>query len=165
MNKITKNHLSLTAYIYIRQSAQNQVQHNIESKRRQYNLKNKALEYGFKDIQIIDNDLGKSGSGNCHREGFERLLSDVCKGKAGAIFALEASRLARNGREWHTLLEMCALVNTLIIDYEGIYDPKLINDRLLLGMKGTISEMKLSTLRQRSHEAIRKQSVVNFLIQ
>ena len=103
---------------------------------------------------VIDDDLGRSGGGTA-RPGFERLLAAICGGAAGAVFALEASRLARNGRDWHTLLEFCALVNSLIIDEDGIYDPRLINDRLLLGMKGTFSELELSTLRQRSQEALR----------
>jgi hypothetical protein len=103
---------------------------------------------------VIDEDLGRSGSGIV-RAGFERLLATVCRGVVGAVLSIEASRLARNGRDWHTLLEFCGLVGTLIVDEEGIYDPRLPNDRLLLGMKGTMSEMELSLLRQRSHEAIK----------
>ena len=103
---------------------------------------------------VIDDDLGRSGGGAA-RPGFERLLTAICTGTAGAVFAIEASRLARNGRDWHTLLEFCTLVSSLIIDEDGVYDPKLINDRLLLGMKGTFSELELSILRQRSQEALR----------
>ena len=103
---------------------------------------------------VIDDDLGRSGGGTA-RPGFERLLAAICTGAAGAVLAIEASRLARNGRDWHTLLEFCTLVSSLIIDEDGVYDPKLINDRLLLGMKGTFSELELSILRQRSQEALR----------
>ena len=103
---------------------------------------------------VIDDDLGRSGGGTA-RPGFERLLAAICTGAAGAVLAIEASRLARNGRDWHTLLEFCTLVNSLIIDEDGIYDPKHVNDRLLLGMKGTFSELELSILRQRSQEALR----------
>jgi DNA invertase Pin-like site-specific DNA recombinase len=103
---------------------------------------------------VLDEDLGRSGSG-VKRPGFERLLAAICEGTVGAVVSIEASRLARNGRDWHTLLEFCALVGSLIIDEEGVYDPRLPNDRLLLGMKGTLSEMELSTFRQRSREAIR----------
>jgi hypothetical protein len=109
---------------------------------------------GWSNVIVIDDDLGRSGGGTA-RPGFERLLAAICTGAAGAVFAIEASRLARNGRDWHTLLEFCALVHCLIIDEDGIYDPKQINDRLLLGMKGTFSEMELSIFRQRSQEALR----------
>ena len=104
MNKITESHLSRDAYVYIRQSTQDQVKNNLESKRRQYSLQNKARELGWSRVVVIDEDLGKSASGSTERAGFERLLAKVCQGVAGAIFAVEASRLARNGREWHTLL-------------------------------------------------------------
>jgi excisionase family DNA binding protein len=104
-------------------------------------------------VTVIDDDLGRSGSGT-HRPGFERLLVALCSGEVGAVFCIEASRLARNGRDWHTLLEFCRLVGTLLIDEDGIYDPRQPNDRLLLGMKGTLSEMELSTFRQRSQAAL-----------
>jgi Resolvase, N terminal domain len=109
---------------------------------------------GWENVIVIDDDLGRSGGGTA-RPGFERLLAAICTGAAGAVLSIEASRLARNGRDWHTLLEFCTLVNSLIIDENGVYDPKLINDRLLLGMKGTFSELELSILRQRSQEALR----------
>ena len=102
---------------------------------------------------MIDDDLGRSGGGT-HRPGFERLLAALCDGVVGAVFCIEASRLARNGRDWHTLLEFCRLVDTLLVDEDGVYDARQPNDRLLLGMKGTLSEMELSTLRQRSHAAL-----------
>jgi len=153
MSKITAEHLARKAYVYIRQSRPYQVKHNVESKRRQYGLVDRGRELGWSEITIIDEDQGHSGSGTL-RSGFEQLLADVCSGKVGAVLCIEGSRLARNGREWHTLLEFCGLVNTLLIDEDGIYDPRLPNDRLLLGMKGTISEMELSTFRQRAQGAL-----------
>jgi DNA invertase Pin-like site-specific DNA recombinase len=154
MNKINADHSSRTAYVYVRQSTADQLTNNPESRRRQYALASRARTLGWADVIVIDDDLGRSGGGTA-RPGFERLLAAICTGAAGAVFAIEASRLARNGRDWHTLLEFCALVHCLIIDEDGIYDPKQINDRLLLGMKGTFSELELSILRQRSHEALR----------
>lgn len=117
-----------------------------------------AKELGWQDVRVIDEDLGRSGSGRVERRGFETLLSEVCQGKAGAVFAIEASRLARNGHDWHKLLEFCQIVDTLIVDHDGIYDPKHPNDRLILGLKGTMSEVELSMFRQRSQEAIRQKA-------
>jgi excisionase family DNA binding protein len=154
MSKITGDHLTRSAYVYVRQSSMDQLLHNPESRRRQYALTARAGVLGWDSVIVIDDDLGRSGGGTA-RPGFERLLAAICSGGAGAVFALEASRLARNGRDWHTLLEFCALVGSLIIDEDGVYDPRLVNDRLLLGMKGTFSELELSTLRQRSQEALR----------
>lgn len=153
MSKINSDHLQRQAFVYIRQSTMGQVQNNRESQRRQYSLTERARNLGWKQVTVIDDDLGRSGSG-VHRPGFERLLAALCEGNVGAVFCIEASRLARNGRDWHTLLEFCRLVDALIIDEDGIYDARHPNDRLLLGMKGTLSEMELSTLRQRSHEAM-----------
>ncbi len=157
MNKITPDHLSRSAYVYVRQSTPDQLTNNPESRRRQYALTARARALGWENITVIDEDLGRSGAG-ISRPGFERLLAAICTGAAGAVFAVEASRLARNGRDWHTLLEFCALVNCLILDEDGVYDPKHINDRLLLGMKGTFSELELSILRQRSQEALRQKA-------
>jgi DNA invertase Pin-like site-specific DNA recombinase len=154
MSKITPEHLSRSAIVYIRQSTSEQLKFNAESRRRQYNLQERARALGWSDVIVIDEDLGRSGSGIV-RPGFERLLAAVCRGAIGVVLSIEASRLARNGRDWHTLLEFCALVGTLIVDEDGVYDPRLPNDRLLLGMKGTMSELELSLLRQRSHEAIK----------
>jgi excisionase family DNA binding protein len=154
MSKITSDHLTRCAYVYVRQSSMDQLLHNPESRRRQYALTTRAGVLGWDKVIVIDDDLGRSRGGTA-RPGFERLLAAICSGGAGAVFALEASRLARNGRDWHTLLEFCALVGSLIIDEDGVYDPRLVNDRLLLGMKGTFSELELSTLRQRSQEALR----------
>ena len=154
MNKITAEHLARDAYVYVRQSTADQLLNNPESRRRQYALVERARSLGWKNVIVIDDDLGRSGSGQ-RRPGFERLLAAICAGTAGAVLAIEASRLARNGRDWHTLLEFCAFVNSLIIDEDGIHDPRLINDRLLLGLKGTFSELELSMFRQRSREALR----------
>ena len=154
MNKITAEHLARDAYVYVRQSTADQLLNNPESRRRQYALVERARSLGWQNVIVVDDDLGRSGSGQ-RRPGFERLLAAICTGTAGAVFAIEASRLARNGRDWHTLLEFCAFVNTLIIDEEGASDPRLINDRLLLGLKGTFSELELSLFRQRSREALR----------
>ena len=154
MNKITPEHLVRDAYVYIRQSTADQLAHNPESRRRQYALKGRAAALGWQNVVVIDDDLGRSGGGVA-RKGFERLLVAIGNGSAGAVLAIEASRLARNGRDWHTLLEFCGLVGCLLIDEDGVYDPRLVNDRLLLGMKGTFSELELSILRQRSQEALR----------
>jgi excisionase family DNA binding protein len=154
MNKITPEHLAREAYVYVRQSTADQLLNNPESRRRQYALVARARALGWENAIVIDDDLGRSGDGQL-RPGFERLLAAICAGAAGAVLAIEASRLARNGRDWHTLLEFCAFVNSLIIDEDGIYDPRLVNDRLLLGLKGTFSELELSIFRQRSQEALR----------
>src|SRR6516164_5960872 len=126
-----------------------QVMGNLESQRRQYDLAQAAEAAGFKSVTVIDDDLGRSGSGSTQRPGFERLVAMVCSGDVGAVYCIEASRLARNGRDWHHLIDLCALVGTLVIDPDGTYDPRLVNDRLLLGLKGTMSEYELNLLRQR----------------
>lgn len=154
MSKIGAEHLARRAYVYVRQSTADQLRHNHESRRRQYALADRARALGWRDVIVIDDDLGIS-AGGVARPGFERLLAAICSGEAGAVVSIEASRLARNGRDWHTLLEFCALVGSVIVDEDGVYDPRSVNDRLLLGMKGTMSEMELSLLRQRSLEALR----------
>src|SRR6516164_5292537 len=118
MTKIASDHLARGAYVYVRQSSMDQLLNNPESRRRQYALTTRARSLGWESVIVIDDDLGRSGGGTA-RPGFERLLAAICGGAAGAVFALEASRLARNGRDWHTLLEFCALVNSLIIDEDG----------------------------------------------
>jgi DNA invertase Pin-like site-specific DNA recombinase len=153
MSKITAEHLSRAACVYVRQSSPGQLQNNHESRRRQYALADQAKAHAFAEVIIIDDDLGRSGGGIA-RPGFERLLALVCEGRVGAVFAIEASRLARNGRDWHTLIDLCGLVGALLVDEVGEYDPRHPNDRLMLGMKGTFSEMELSLLRQRAIEAI-----------
>ena len=157
MNKITSEHLARSAYVYIRQSTADQLVHNLESQRRQYGLADRARTLGWAVVEVIDDDLGRSGGGIV-RPGFERLLAAICDGRAGAVFAIEVSRLARNGRDWHTLIEFCGLVGTIIVDEDGIYDPRHPNDRLLLGMKGTMSELELSLFRQRSQEALKQKA-------
>jgi excisionase family DNA binding protein len=157
MNKIMPEHLARSAFVYVRQSTAYQVVNNLESQRRQYGLVERARQLGWDDVQVVDDDLGKSGGGTT-RPGFEKLLAAICEGRVGAVVSLEASRLARNGRDWHTLLEFCGLVGTLIIDEDAVFDPRSPNDRLLLGMKGTMSEMELSVFRQRSLEAMRQKA-------
>ena len=149
--------LARQAVVYIRQSTPDQVVHNLESKRRQYNLPERARQLGWSDVAVIDDDLGRSGGGVA-RPGFEKLLAAICEVRVGVVVSIEASRLSRNGRDWHTLLEFCGLVGTLIADEDGVYDPRQPNDRLLLGMKGTMSEMELSVLRQRSLEALKQKA-------
>jgi DNA invertase Pin-like site-specific DNA recombinase len=156
--KLTAERLRRRALVYIRQSSPIQVTHNQESQRRQYALVDRARELGFADVMTIDDDLGRSGSGLIERPGFQRLVAEVCTGEVGAVLSLEASRLARNGRDWHHLIELCGMVGTVVIDHDGIYDPVLLNDRLLLGLKGTMSEFELSLLRQRSQEAIQQKA-------
>lgn len=157
MTKITSDHLAREAFVYVRQSTADQVLNNHESRRRQYALADRARALGWSTIEVIDDDLGRSGSGVV-RPGFEKLLAAICAGRVGAVVSIEASRLARNGRDWHTLLEFCGFVGTLIVDEDGVYDPRHSNDRLLLGMKGTMSEMELSILRQRSLEALKQKA-------
>ena len=157
MSKVSADHLSRQAVVYIRQSTPDQLRHHHESRRRQYGLTVRARKLGWAEPVVIDEDLGRSGGGTA-RPGFERLLLAICEGRVGIVLAVEASRLARNGRDWHTLLEFCGLVGCLLADEEGVYDPRLPNDRLLLGMKGTLSELELSTLRQRSLEALRQKA-------
>ena len=119
MSKIRAEHLARCAYVYIRQSTADQLAHNQESQRRQYGLANRARQLGWARVEVIDDDLGRSGGGIA-RPGFERLLAAICEARVGAVLAIEASRLARNGRDWHTLIEFCGLVGTLIVDEDGI---------------------------------------------
>lgn len=157
MSKVTADHLSRQAFVYIRQSTPDQLRHHHESRRRQYGLTVRARKLGWTEPVVIDEDLGRSGGGTA-RPGFERLLLAICEGRVGIVVAVEASRLARNGRDRHTLLEFCGLVGCLLTDEEGVYDPRLPNDRLLLGIKGTLSELDLSTSRQRSLKALRQKA-------
>lgn len=148
-SKISSDHLQRGAVVYVRQSTLGQVTEHKESQRRQYALADSAREMGFNKVTVIDDDLGRSGSGLVARPGFQKLVASVCSDAMGAVFCIEASRLARNGRDWHHLIDLCALVGTVVVDPDGVYDPRLINDRLLLGLKGTMSEYELSLLRQR----------------
>lgn len=143
------------AVVYVRQSTQTQVQTNLESQRRQYDLVEEARRRGFARIEVIDDDLGRSASGMVARPGFDRLVAWLCAGEVGAVLCFDASRLARNGRDWHHLLELCGLVEARVIDLDGVYDPCRPNDRLLLGMKGSISEFELGVLKARMYDAAR----------
>jgi DNA invertase Pin-like site-specific DNA recombinase len=149
--KVQPRHLERGAYLYIRQSSMRQVIENVESTKRQYALRGRATALGWRDDQIIviDSDQGESGASASWREGFQRLVSDVGMGRAGIVMGLEVSRLARNNADWHRLLEICALADTLILDEDGVYDPASFNDRLLLGLKGTMSEAKLHLIKAR----------------
>jgi DNA invertase Pin-like site-specific DNA recombinase len=154
-NLIPATILKRKAVVYVRQSTQAQVQLNLESQRRQYELVDVARRWGFRKVEVIDEDLGRTASGAVERPGFERLDDDLCTGHVGAVLCLEASRLSRNGPDWHRLLELCGEVDARVIDLDGVYDPGLPNDRLLLGMKGSISEFELGVLRARMYEAAR----------
>ncbi|MGY4501113.1 DNA invertase Pin-like site-specific DNA recombinase [Bradyrhizobium sp. GM24.11] len=147
--------LGRKAVVYVRQSTQAQVETNTESRRRQYELVETARAHGFRSIEVIDDDLGRSASGMSERPGFDRLVAWLCAGDVGAVLCFDASRLARNGRDWHHLLELCGLVEARVIDLDGVYDPSRPNDRLLLGMKGSISEFELGVLRARMLDAAR----------
>lgn len=150
-SKVQTSHLTRGAYLYIRQSSMRQIVENGESTRRQYALRGRAIALGWREEQIIviDNDQGESGASAVWREGFQRLVSDVGLGRAGIVMGLEVSRLARNNADWQRLLEICALADTLILDEDGIYDPASFNDRLLLGLKGTMSEAELHVIKAR----------------
>src|SRR3984885_14358827 len=149
--KVNGGHLKRNAYLYVRQSTIRQVFENTESTKRQYALRQQAITLGWQTEQIIviDSDLGQSGASAVDREGFQKLVAEVSLGKAGIVLGLEVSRLARNSTDWHRLLEICALTDTLILDEDGVYDPSHFNDRLLLGLKGTMSETELHVLRAR----------------
>tara|TARA_A100001391_G_scaffold163819_2_gene123470 strand:- start:5501 stop:7618 length:2118 start_codon:yes stop_codon:yes gene_type:complete len=151
MLKVQSHHLERAAYLYIRQSSMRQVIENVESTRRQYGLRGRAIGLGWRDDQVIviDSDQGESGASASWREGFQHLVSDVGMGRAGIVMGLEVSRLARNNADWHRLLEICALADTLILDEDGVYDPANFNDRLLLGLKGTMSEAELHVIKAR----------------
>ncbi len=153
MTRITTEHLSRGAWVYVRQSTPDQVRNNRESRGRQYGLERRARDLGWREVVVVDDDLGQSGGGT-RRPGYDRLLAAVCRSEVGVVLSLEVSRLARNGREWHALIDYCGLVGCLLADETSVYDPRLPDDRLLLGMKGTLSEMELTTLRHRSDEAL-----------
>ena len=147
--KVQAHHIERSAYLYIRQSSMRQVLENVESTKRQYALRSRAVALGWREEQIIviDNDQGESGASAAWRKGFQQLVTDVGMGHAGIVMGLEVSRLARNNADWHRLLEICALTDTLILDEDGVYDPASFNDRLLLGLKGTMSEAELHVLK------------------
>ncbi|MBW1979329.1 MAG: recombinase family protein [Deltaproteobacteria bacterium] len=149
--KVTPEHLKRKAFLYVRQSTLRQVFENTESTNRQYALRDRVIGLGWpiEKIVVIDSDLGQSGASSEGRAGFKRLVSEVGMGNAGIVIGLEVSRLARNCSDWHRLLEICALSKTLILDEDGLYDPGHFNDRLLLGLKGTMSEAELHVLKAR----------------
>src|SRR6266853_6108215 len=149
--KITARHLSRQAMLYVRQSTLHQVLENTESTARQYGLRERALALGWptERIVVIDQDLGQSGASAVDREGFQRLVAEVGLGHVGLVMGLEVSRLARSSLDWHHLLEICTMTGTLILDEDGLYDPATFNDRLLLGLKGTMSEAELHVLQAR----------------
>lgn len=149
--KVHSEHLQRTAFLYVRQSSVRQVRENTESTKRQYDLRDRALALGWSadQITVIDCDQGQSGSSAIEREGFQRLVTEVSMNRAGIVMGLEVSRLARNSSDWHRLLEICALTQTLLLDEDAVYDPSHFNDRLLLGLKGTMSEAELHVIRSR----------------
>src|SRR3954453_11966277 len=152
--KIQSSHCGRIAFVYVRQSTPLQVVENRESTERQYHLRERAIELGWlaSQVEVIDEDQGRSGSTATHRTGFQRLATEVSLGKVGIVFMLEASRLARNNSDWYRLIEICGVSGTLIADESAVYNPREPNDRLLLGVKGTLSEAELFTLRTRLYE-------------
>jgi DNA invertase Pin-like site-specific DNA recombinase len=154
--KIRPHHLQRKAILYIRQSSPYQVLHNLESQKLQYAMQEHLRRLGWQEIEIIDEDLGRSAAGTTTRAGFERMVAQVCLGQVGAVAAREVSRFARNSRDWQQLVEVCRVVDTVLIDQETVYAPRQSNDRLLLGLKGSLNEYELDLLRQRSLEARRE---------
>ena len=160
LSRIKPSHTAQAAFIYVRQSTPSQVEHNRESTARQYALAEKACQLGWPKDQVIviDDDLGLSGASMDKRSGFARMISEVALGHVGIILGLEVSRLARNNADWYRLLELCGLTDTLIGDNDGVYHPALFNDRLLLGLKGTMSEAELHIIRARLDGGIRNKA-------
>jgi DNA invertase Pin-like site-specific DNA recombinase len=156
--KIRIQHLERKAILYVRQSSPYQVIHNLESQKLQYAMEARLRQLGWREIEVIDEDLGRSAAGAVTRAGFERMVAEVCLGKVGAVAAREVSRFARNSREWQQLVEVCRVVDTVLVDQEMVYAPRLSNDRLLLGLKGSLNEYELDLLRQRSVEARREKA-------
>jgi len=156
--KITAKHLQRKAILYIRQSSPHQVIHHTEGRRLQYAMKERLEQLGWREIEVVDEDLGTTASGVKERAGFERMVVEVSMGKVGAVAAREVSRFARNSRDWQQLIEVCRVVDTLLIDHETVYDPRRGNDRLLLGLKGSLNEYELDLLRHRAQEARREKA-------
>ncbi len=152
-DKIRPHHLERKALLYVRQSSAHQVLHNRESGVLQHAMRDRLAALGWSEIEVIDDDLGRSAAGGVQRAGFERMVAEVCLGKVGAVCAREVSRFARNSRDWQQLIEMCRVVDTVLIDQETVYAPRYGNDRLLLGLKGSLNEYELDLLRQRSLSA------------
>jgi DNA invertase Pin-like site-specific DNA recombinase len=162
--KIRPHHLERKAILYVRQSSAHQVLHNRESSALQYAMRDRLIALGWSEIETVDDDLGRSAAGGVARAGFERMVAEVCLGKVGAVAAREVSRFARNSHDWQQLIEMCRVVDTVLIDQEAVYAPRQVNDRLLLGLKGSLNEYELDLLRQRSlsarHEKARRGELV-----
>src|SRR3989440_9474047 len=152
-DKVRPHHLERKAILYVRQSSAHQVLHNRESSALQYAMRDRLTALGWSEIEVIDDDLGRSAAGGVQRAGFERMVAEVCLGKVGAVAAREVSRFARNSHDWQQLIEMCRVVDTVLIDQEMVYAPRQGNDRLLLGLKGSLNEYELDLLRQRSLSA------------
>ena len=157
--KINEQHLNRKAILYVRQSSPHQVIHNLESRRMQYGMKERLHELGWPEIEVVDDDQGRSADGTAERSGFDQIVSDVCLGRVGIVAARELSRLSRNSRDWQQLIEVSRIVHTLLADQETIYDPRLGNDRLLLGVKGSINEYELDVLRERAWKARHEKAV------
>src|ERR1700757_3262400 len=163
-DKVRPHHLERKAILYVRQSSAHQVLHNRESSALQYGMRDRLIALGWSEIETGDDDLGRSAAGGVARAGFERMVAEVCLGKVGAVAAREVSRFARNSHDWQQLIEMCRAVATVLIDQEAVYAPRQGNDRLLLGLKGSLNEYELDLLRQRSlsarHEKARRGELV-----
>src|SRR5271167_2397015 len=157
-DKIKSEHLERKAILYIRQSSAYQVSHNLESQKLQYAMQERLHNLGWREVEVVDEDLGRSASGTVTRAGFERMVAEVCLGHVGAVAAREVSRFARNSREWQQLVEVCRIVDTVLVDQETVYAPRQSNDRLLLGLKGSLNEYEPDLLRQRSVEARREKA-------
>ena len=157
-DKIRSQHLQRKAILYVRQSSAYQVSHHLESQKLQYAMQERLQQLGWREVEVVDEDLGRSAAGTVTRAGFERMVAEVCLGKVGAVAAREVSRFARNSREWQQLVEVCRVVDTVLIDQETVYAPRQSNDRLLLGLKGSLNEYELDLLRQRSVEARREKA-------
>ena len=162
--KITDRHLQRKAMLYIRQSSPHQVAHHQEGRRLQYAMRERLQQLGWSEIEVIDEDLGRSASGSVQRTGFERMVAEVSLDRVGAVAAREVSRFARNSRDWQQLVEVCRVVDTLLVDQDAIYDPRRSNDRLLLGLKGSLNEYELDLLRHRAQEARREKALRGELI-
>src|SRR5689334_23124646 len=149
-DKIKSHHLGRKAILYVRQSSTHQVMHNQESRLLQYAMRDRLCALGWREIEVVDDDLGRSAAGSAIRAGFERMVAEVCLGRVGAVAAREVPRFARDSRDWQQLVEMCRVVDTLLVDRETVHAPRQGNDRLLLGLKGSLNEYELDLLRQRS---------------
>src|SRR5687768_7696208 len=158
-DKIKPHHRDRKAVLYVRQSSPYQVTHNQESQRLQYAMQERLKGLGWREVEVVDEDLGKSAAVAMQRSGFQRMVADVCLGKVGAVAAREVSRFARNNREWQQLVEVCRIVDTLLVDEETVYDSRQSNDRLLLGLKGSLNEYELDLFRHRSQAARRQKAM------